>query len=57
MNIAPVIIVDNMYVQASDNKLHYIDKDRNILMEFSVDFPMKKGYKNPKYCEGKDPAI
>jgi len=57
MNIAPVIIVDNVYVQASDNKLRYVDKHRNILMEFSVDFPMKKGYKNPKYCEGKDPAI
>ena len=50
MNIAPVIIVDNMYVQASDNKLRYIGKDRNILMEFSIDFPMKYGYKNTKYC-------
>jgi len=53
MNIAPIMIAENMYVQASDNKLRYIDKDRNILMEFSVDFPMKYKYTNPKYCEGK----
>ena len=53
MNIAPIMIVDNMYVQVSDNKLRYIDKDRNILMEFSVDFPMKYGYANQKYFEGK----
>ena len=52
MNIAPVMIVDNIYVQASDYKLRYIDKDRNILTEFSIDFPMKYGYTNPKFCEG-----
>ena len=46
MNIAPIMLVDNMYVQISDNKLRYIDKDRNILKEFDVDFPMKQGYSN-----------
>ena len=50
MNIVPQMFVDNMYVQISDNKLRYIDKDRNILKEFDVDFPMKEYYINPKYC-------
>ena len=53
MNIAPLMFIDNIYVQVSDNKLRYIDKDRNILKEFDVDFQMKEGYSNPKYCEGK----
>ena len=52
MNIAPLMFVDNMYVQVSDNKLRYMDKDRNILKEFDVDFPMKVGYTNPKYRNG-----
>ena len=47
------MFIDNIYVQVSDNKLRYLDKDRNILKEFDVDFPMKEGYTNPKYCEGK----
>ena len=52
MNITPLMFIDNVYVQVSDNKLHYIDKDRNILKEFDVDFPIKFCYTNPKYCEG-----
>ena len=46
------MIVDNIYVQISDNKLRYIDSDMKILRDFVVDFPMKEGYVNPKYCEG-----
>ena len=53
MNIAPLMFIDYVYVQVYDNKLRYIDKDRNMLKEFDVDFPMKYGYTNPKYCEGK----
>ena len=52
MNIAPLMLVDNIYVQVSDNKLRYMDKYRNILKEFDVDFPMKVGYTNPKYFYG-----
>ena len=53
MNVAALMFIDNVYVQVSDNKLRYIDMDRNILKEFDVDFPIKEGYTNPKYCEGK----
>ena len=52
MNISPLMLVDNIYVQVLDNKLRYIDKDRNILKEFDIYFPMKEGYKNPKYNYG-----
>ena len=41
MNIAPLMFVDYIYEYVSDNILRYIDKDRNILKEFDVDFPMK----------------
>ena len=36
--------------------MRYIDKDRNILREIVVDFPMKMRYTNHKYCNG-NPSI
>ena len=46
MNIAPLMFIDNVYVQVSDNKLRYIDKDRNILKEFDVERFYRKGNQN-----------
>ena len=57
MNIAPIMIIENVYAQASDNKLRYIDKDRNILMEFNADFPIKESHASSKYCGGQQAIL